>query len=117
MQDVDINEKIQNRESFLLGNDGQYLGKLSLNRFDRESITNSYGLYGSKYSSTSIWNKYSTYGSKYSSLSPFNKYTSTPPRIYLHGVEFGYLTKNKYVGKNIDPEIILDWLVEKNLKY
>lgn len=50
----------------LYGNDGQYLGKVSNNKYDSESISNPYGKYGSKYSSTSINNQYSNYGSKYS---------------------------------------------------
>lgn len=105
-------------ESFLVANDGQYLGKLSSNQYNSESISNPYGSYGSQYSSTSIHNQYSNYGSPYSSLSPFNPYTSTPPAIYLHGQFYGYLSKNPYLGMNVvDPENLLFWLKEKNLNY
>jgi hypothetical protein len=53
----------------LYSRDGQYLGKVSNNKFDSESISNPYGKYGSKYSSTSINNDYSKYGSDYSTQS------------------------------------------------
>jgi len=110
--------KIRNRESFLLANDGQYLGKLTFSRYDSDSILNKYGSYGSQYSSTSIFNKYSNYGSQYSSLSPFNKYTSTPPTVYYKGEKAGYLTKNRYVGygnSNIDPDQLFEWMKSKGI--
>ena len=79
MNTVEFNSRIISGESFILSSDGQFLGKLSLNRYDPDSISNNYGLYGSRFSATSIKNRYSTYGSPYSSLSPFNAYTTTPP--------------------------------------
>lgn len=57
--------------------DGQYLGNMSANPYDANSISNPYGQYGSPYSSTSINNPYSTYGSPYSNLSPNNPYSSS----------------------------------------
>ena len=110
--------KVQNRESFLLANDGQYLGRLTLNSYATESISNPYGVHGSLYSSTSIKNHYSNYGSPYSSLSPFNPYTSTPPIIYLRGTFYGYLTKNGYMSINsVDPENLTVWMRQNNLNY
>lgn len=118
MQTQDLAKRIQQQESFLLANDGQYLGKLSLNRFDSDSIMNQYGLYGNPYSSTSIFNKYSNYGSPYSSLSPFNFYTSMPPTIYLYGQIIGFLTKNPYLGqRNVDPDDLILWMQNNNLNY
>jgi|GEM_PF-2798169 len=62
--------------------DGTYLGKLSSNRYDPESISNPYGRYGNSYGNT-INNPYSKYGSPYSSYSWRNPYSSTAaPRIY-----------------------------------
>jgi len=118
MSPQELQQKIQNGETFLIANDGQFLGKLTLNRYDTESIMNQYGSYGSKYSATSIFNKYSNYGSKYSSLSPYNPYTSTPPTIYLRGIKTGFLTKNPYLGmNNIDPDKLLEWLNKHHLTY
>jgi hypothetical protein len=118
MNAKEILDKTEKQESFLLANDGQYLGKLCLNKYDIDSVTNDYGFYGSKYSTTSIWNQYSIYGSKYSSLSPFNQYTSTPPAIYLRGKKIGLLTKNKYLGyNNIDPDDLLEFMRKHRLNY
>jgi hypothetical protein len=113
-----INQKIQNGESFIVANDGQYLGKLTLNKFDRDSIANEYGNYGSKYSNSSIFNRYCNYGSPYSSLSPYNIFTSTPPVIYLKGRKYGLLTKNKYAGFNsTDPDELFALLTKLGLNF
>jgi hypothetical protein len=115
---MDISTRIKERQSFLVANDGQFLGKLSLNPYDSESVSNPYGSFGSPYSSTSIKNPYSQYGSPYSSLSPNNQYTSTPPSIYLKGAIYGSLTKNRYkLGVLLDPDFLLDWMKEHNLNY
>lgn len=82
----EFNRRVNNGESFILANDGQFLGKLCLNIYDPESILNHYGIYGSPYSTYSINNRYSMYGSQYSSLSPFNPHTTTPPTCYLKGM-------------------------------
>ncbi len=60
---------------------GKYLGNLSTNRFDPNSVSNPYGEYGSKYSPDSINNPYGRYGSKYSNDSPNNPYATNPPAI------------------------------------
>ena len=114
----DINKRIQNKESFIVANDGQYLGKLTLNKFDTDSIYNEFGNYGSKFSSTSIFNKFSNYGSQYSSLSPFNQFTSTPPLIYLFGLKYAYLSINQFLGfKIINPNELIKFLNLNNLNY
>lgn len=115
---MDIIERANQGQSFLVADDGQFLGKLCLNQYDTDSITNQYGSYGSQYSSTSINNKYSSYGSQYSSLSPFNQYSSTPPTIYLRGQKYGFLTKNKYKGGvTLDPDTLANWMRSNNLNY
>lgn len=114
----EFNLRIAQGQSFLLANDGQFLGKLTMNRYAPDSISNIYGSYGSQYSATSINNKYSTYGSPYSSLSPFNPYTSTPPAIYFMGKFYGYLTKNNYIGMaRLDPDHLNNWLESNGLLY
>jgi hypothetical protein len=65
----------------LVGHDGTYLGELSANPYDPDSVSNPYGRYGSRYSPTSINNPYGKYGSPYSPLSPNNPYTTTAPSI------------------------------------
>lgn len=70
---------------------GKYLGTLSNNRFDPDSVANPYGRYGSKYSPKSINNPYSKYGSHYSNDSVNNPYATNPP-VIIHPDEhdFGF---------------------------
>ena len=44
---------------------GKYLGTLSANPYDQDSVSNIYGRYGSPYSQDSINNSYGEYGSPY----------------------------------------------------
>ena len=66
----------------IVAQDGTYLGELSDNPYDPDSVSNPYGRYGSPYSSTSINNPYSTYGSPYSSQSPNNPYATQAPLLF-----------------------------------
>ena len=59
----------------------QYLGKLSSNRYDSDSINNPYGRFGSPYSSVSVRNRFGRFGSPYSSVSATNPYATRAPRI------------------------------------
>jgi hypothetical protein len=98
--------------STLVANDGTYLGKITTNMYDSNSIANPYGYYGSKYSSRSILNEYGTYGSAYSIQSPFDKYSSTPPEIVQNGVVIGYVTTNPNIADSINPYTLFG-LLEK----
>lgn len=90
----------------LLANDGTYLGVVSSNKYQTDSICNKYGTYGNPYSTKSVRNKYSTYGSPYSTQSAYNPYTSNPPKIIFQGQIVGYLTKNSYKAGAVDPDIL-----------
>ena len=90
----------------VLGNDGQYLGVINDNEFDQDSLANSFGTYGSVYSSYSIWNQFGTYGSQFSSLSAYNSFTSTPPKVYVNGVFYAYLTTNTIKIPRLDPNVV-----------
>ena len=57
----------------------QYLGKISENSLDSESIINEYGDYGSSFSSTSIRNSFSDYGSSFGFYSAYSNNTTSPP--------------------------------------
>ena len=61
---------------------GKYLGNLSANPYDTNSVSNPYGRYGSEYSADSINNPYGKYGSQYSNDSPNNPYATNPPAIH-----------------------------------
>jgi len=60
---------------------GQYLGNLSANEYDANSVSNKFGRYGSEYSLDSIKNPYSQWGSPYSNTSVNNKFATQPPII------------------------------------
>jgi len=60
---------------------GKYLGTLSNNRYDPDSVANPHGRYGSRYSPDSINNPYGQYGSRYSVDSANNPYATNPPVI------------------------------------
>jgi hypothetical protein len=51
----------------------EYLGNLSANEFDQNSIANPFGA-GSPYSSNSVTNEFGIYGSPYSNQSATNSY-------------------------------------------
>ena len=68
---------------------GQYLGNLSANPYDANSVSNPYGRYGSPYSADSIKNPYGKYGSRYSNDSPNNPYATNAPGIYGNEAEKG----------------------------
>ena len=46
--------------------DGTYLGNLNSNKFDPNSISNSFGRYGNKFSPDSVNNKFGRYGNPFS---------------------------------------------------
>ena len=60
---------------------GRYLGNLSTNQYDPDSVGNPYGRYGSPYSEDSINNPHGKYGSSYSNDSPTNPYATNPPIV------------------------------------
>ncbi len=66
----------------LYSQDGEYLGKLSANQFDPESISNPVGVYGSPCSPKSVNNPVGRYGSTVSPESANNPLATNAPRIY-----------------------------------
>ena len=93
--------------SYLRAQDEQFLGTITSNTFDTNSILNKYGPFGSPYSTTSIFNEYSDYGSRYGSNSVKNPYCATPPKLIIGGRLLGYVTVNPYVSDKIDTETFL----------
>jgi hypothetical protein len=84
---------------FLFGGTGNsvYLGCLTCNQFDVESVCNRFGNYGSEFSTQSIWNQFGNYGSQFSSSSPWNQFSSTGPVIIgSDNLFYGYFTTNAF---------------------
>jgi outer membrane protein assembly factor BamE (lipoprotein component of BamABCDE complex) len=74
-----------------------FLGCLNCNKYDSNSVFNTYGPHGSAYSAVSIRNRYSEFGSRYSNLSACNPYASQAPFIFDNGGNYyGRFTANKY---------------------
>jgi hypothetical protein len=89
------------RDSYLEAADRQYLGKITTNDYDPNSILNQYGSYGSIYSGTSIFNQYCPYGGAYGQFSPQNPYTTQPPVLFIKGKRLGVVTTNEYLPDRI----------------
>lgn len=86
----------------------QYLGCLNCNKYDKNSVWNQFGTYGSKFNRLSIWNEFGTYGSKFNSLSPWNQFSNDPPVIVDdQGNFYGFLTLNKYKSARAEFSWIL----------
>lgn len=62
--------------------DGRYLGNLSANPLDPDSVNNQYGRYGNPISPDSINNEYGVYGNPLSNESVNNPYATETPKIY-----------------------------------
>lgn len=107
--------RVRRQESFLLAQDGQFLGMLSSNRYQIDSVLNEYGSYGSKYSSTSIFNQYGNYGSRFGQYSAFNPYASNPPHVIYRGQWVGYLSTNTFLQNRIDSHQLIDWIYDNGL--
>lgn len=102
---------VNNSYPELYSNDGKtYLGKLTTNTFDKDSVFNEFGTYGSKYSQQSIFNELGTYGSSLSNESAFNNLATKPPKIVLKGKVIGYLTTNNTITNAISPYDLFKWL-------
>jgi hypothetical protein len=87
---------------------GQFLGNVSSDRFDEQSICNTYGTYGSKYEERSIWNNYGDYGSPYSNVSAYNRRAQYPPILYLkNGQALALVSVNSNWERVIHPGALL----------
>ena len=102
-----------------MGEGGAFLGKISRNKYDRESLANEYGA-GSKYKTDGLFNEYGKFGGRYQLNSAFNSYSQTPPKIlYERNGELyivGYLTTNrsfKTANHRFSPHDLKAWINEK----
>jgi|GEM_PF-781034 len=81
--------------------DNKYLGQLSANPYDADSVSNPYGV-GSPYDANSINNPYGTYGSPYSNKSVSNPYATEAPKLYDDDGNYrGRLSSNPYDAESV----------------
>ncbi len=88
------------QELQLFGGQGHdvFLGCFDCSAYDSESICNEYGA-GNKYASAGIFNTYGSFGSSYSSSSPWNRYSTSqdvPVLVDKQGGFYGYFTINEF---------------------
>ena len=102
--------QLDSLEGTTLDAKGMMLGKVTRNRYDADSLTNTFGSYGSRYSQTSIFNQYSPYGGAYGPHSPFNPYSAEPPMFVRDNKGIAYLTANPYLTPRVDPQRFIAWL-------
>jgi hypothetical protein len=75
----------------------EFLGDLSINKYNRDSTSNQFGVYGSPYSPLSINNQFGRYGSPYSPNSANHSYATNAPCPYDSGGNFREtLSTNRY---------------------
>lgn len=82
---------------YIYSDDGknQYLGKITTNSFDAESIWNTVSKYGNNVNINNIWNNVGTYGNSTSMYSTSATLATHPPKIYDSNGNFvAYLTEN-----------------------
>lgn len=109
-QQTPVSIGVKSSEVSIYSNDLKtFLGTLSTNTFDRESIFNEFGTYGSPFNTKSIWNEFGTYGSEFSTQSAFNEFTRTPPVLVYDGQIFGYVTMNTFLKNSITPNQLYEF--------
>jgi len=113
---VTFNDSFKSEKDFsnligakIVAGDNTFLGYISFDPLDPNSISNQYGDYGGVYSVKSIFNPYGVYGSIYSQFSPLNPYSSTPPKIIKNNRMIGFLSSNPYQMTRIDAQEFFDW--------
>ena len=85
-----------------------FLGYLNTDKYQKDSIWNKYGDFGSKYNTKSIWNEFGDFGSKFNSYSPWNNFSTNAPVIVdQQGNCYGYFSTNKFHPKRTK----IDWII------
>ena len=78
----------------LVANNGTFLGVVSSNQNDLNSICNPHGQYGSPHAFNSVRNPYSMYGGEHGIYSPYNPYAFHPPVIVYNSRVVLVVTRN-----------------------
>jgi hypothetical protein len=90
----------------IAGQDGQFLGRITTNSSDPDSVINDKGRSGSKTSKTSVFNTSSSYGSARDPMSAFNPAAASPPSIFCADRFEAYLTTNHEKAPAVDPRLL-----------
>jgi hypothetical protein len=94
----------------LYAQDGHFLGLLSRDRHDPNSIIN-LKTYGNSHNINSIYYEHGIYGGQYGLYSPYNYCCLYPPTLILQQQYMALISKNKHIlDRNltiIDPDAML----------
>lgn len=102
---ISFNLKAQILEIYSNNKAQEYLGCLNCPSENKNSVWNSYGVYGNEYNKKSIWNKYGVYGDEKSNFSPWNQHAEKPPIIKKEGEFYGYFTLNEIMGQRVEVKL------------
>ena len=94
----------------LIAPDGTYLGLLTADTSDQQSIINPGGPYGFPKSAASIFNPSIPYGGEKGIFSPFNPQSPSPPSVYKDGKFYTYLTENDAYRPRTSPRKVIEFL-------
>ena len=112
-KDLHWNWKISTISLYQYGgaNNSVYLGCITCNKVQTDSICNSFGTYGSAFNSSSIWNQFGTYGSSFQTYSPWNSYSSNGPLIVgSNNLSYGYFKTNSFKSNRTTGQAFLNIL-------
>jgi hypothetical protein len=87
--------------------DGQFLGKITVDPTASEGIGNLTGRNGSKTSKTSIFNPSTSYGGPRDPMSAFNPAADSPPSIFCRDHFEAFLTTNAAKSPAVDPRLLV----------
>ncbi len=93
--------------------DGTFLGVVSKDRLDLDSIANKVGKFGNTAGKESIFNDEGKYGGKLGAQSAFNEMCTRPPKIVLPSGKWTYLSANEERVPRVDPYVLIAWTRSK----
>jgi hypothetical protein len=100
--------------------DGHFLGLLSRDRNDPNSIIN-LRTYANPQNINSIYYEHGIYGGQYGRYSPYNRHCLYPPAIVLQQQSLELVTKNKHILNNdltiIDPDVLLSIYTNLSIEF
>jgi hypothetical protein len=85
-----------------------FLGTITRDPADPNSICNQTGVHGSSFQQLSIWNPFGQYGSTFQQTSSWNSFAQTPPRVVDSNGNFhGFFTVNQFLpNRTTEPDLV-----------
>lgn len=99
----------------VVSGDGEFLGFVTRNHDDPNSLANVQGIYGSPLAPNSIFNKNGKFGKDGSDFSVSNNLALRPPRIVKDDGKWIYITANKAISPRVGMEELVNWLNPGNV--